>query len=164
MLPSRETARDVANEIVAGKRRVLLAGAGISLPVANAGALLLREMAHLPADGIHLEDALHSGIAALRPDDIVIEIAPEGLSEDRHADLARMADAIGVQRWKIGGAPVHARWYTLLPSIAEIATPLASFVPLQWLALELALALGLDPDTTGGGDPLVAEAFSRVLL
>lgn len=164
MLPTRETARDVAREIVAGDRRVLLTGAGVSLPVARAGAFLLRETAHVPADGMHLEDALHGGVVALRADDVVIEIAPEGLAEDRHADLARMAGAMGIQRWKIGGSPVRARWYSPLPPIAEIATPLASFIPLQWLALELALALDLDPDVTGGGDPLVGEGYSRVLL
>lgn len=164
MLPSRETARDVARETVSGDRRVLLAGAGVSLPVASAGAFLIRETAHVSACAMHLEDALHSGVAALRPDDILIEIAPEGLAEDRHADLARMADAIGIQRWKIGGAPVRARWYSPLPPVAEIATPLASFVPLQWLALELALALDLDPDVMGGGDALVGEAYARVLL
>ena len=96
-------------------------------------------------------------------DDLLIQLAPTGPADDRQADLAVVANAIGFARWKIGGQPAGSRWHTELPATVEALTPILTAVPLQWLALEAARAAGIDLDESGR-DPRYADAFSAIGL
>jgi glucosamine--fructose-6-phosphate aminotransferase (isomerizing) len=143
MLPSRVMMGEVAEVIARPERRALLVGAAGALAVARAAALALKEAAQLAIECQHLEDALHGGLHGLRPGDVVIQVAPDGPSSARHADLARVCDALGIQRVVIGGQPHGARWFVALPPNApELFALLPAVVPLHWLALECASAVG----------------------
>jgi glucosamine--fructose-6-phosphate aminotransferase (isomerizing) len=161
MLASREVAIEVARLIAQGSR-ALIVGAGVSYPVARAGALAMKETCYQPVEGLHLEDALQGGLLSLNPGDVLIQIAPEGASDDRQTDLARVAKMVGFERWKIGGREDGSRWHSPLPDVAEIATPILSMIPLQWLALESAIAFGINPDAARSDDPRYDDAFSTV--
>lgn len=163
-LPSREQAREVARVVSDPGRRVTICGAGTAFAVALAGAQALRESAALPVESMHLEDMLTCGILSLNPGDVLVQLAPSGPSDDRQADIATVANTIGVERWKIGGKPDGARWHTPLVAMPEIVTPIAATIPLQWLALECALALGVDPDALRRDDPRYAAALAGVSL
>ena len=163
MLATRETATDVATTISHSQQRALIVGPGGNAGAARAGALLLKTLAHMPCEGMHLEDAIHGGLLAMRPDDLLVQLAPTGAADDRQADLAVVSNAIGFARWKIGGKPDGTRWHTPLPETVEALTPILTAIPLQWLALEASRAAGIDLDDTS--QPILyAEAFSAIGL
>lgn len=163
MLPSRDVAAEVATVAIQPDRRTLILGAGGNAGSARAGALLIKTLAHLTCEGMHLEDAIHGGLLALRPDDLLVHLAPSGAAGDRQADLAVVSNSIGFQRWQIGGTPGGSRWHTPLPATVEALTPILTAIPLQWLALEATRAAGIDVDEASM-PALYAEAFSAIGL
>ena len=164
MLASRETARSVAEVVAQPGRRTLLLGAGGCHAIARGGALSLKEAAYVVAEGNHLEDGLHGGLHGLFPGDVVVQLAPDGITNERQADLSRVADTIGFERWKIGGQPDGARWHTPLPDVPDVIAPIPATVPLQWLALETALRLGSDPDAFRRDDERWDRAYAAITL
>lgn len=164
MLPSRQTALQVAEMVLGKHRNTMIVGVGGLAPVASLGALLTRMTAHVPVSGMHLEEAIQGGLLGLNPDDLVIHLAPAGPADERHAEFAELAAAIGIHRWKIGGAPDSATWHTQLPRVPEVISPLLCCVPLQWLAVETARLRGTDPDAFRRNDPAFDHAYTRVQL
>ncbi|HUG14540.1 MAG TPA: SIS domain-containing protein [Thermomicrobiales bacterium] len=164
MLATRDTASEVAGVMTETDRRTLITGVYGNHAIARGGALAVKETAYLVVEGNHLEDGLHGGILGLNPGDVLIQLAPEGPADDRQADLAVVANAIGLQRWKIGGAPDGARWHSTLPSAPEIISPILTTIPLQWLALECALQRGTNPDVFRRDDERFDAAFSSISL
>jgi glucosamine--fructose-6-phosphate aminotransferase (isomerizing) len=164
MLGSRDTAREVAQIMTEPERRTLITGAYGNHATARGGALSVKEAAYLVVEGNHLEDALHGGMHGLNAGDVLVQIAPDGPSDDRQADLAVVADVLGLQRWKIGGQRDGARWHSPLPDAPEMITPILATIPLQWLALECALARGTNPDVFRRDDPDWDKAFSSIAL
>jgi glutamine---fructose-6-phosphate transaminase (isomerizing) len=164
MLASRDTAREVAEVMTQPERRTLITGAYGNHAIARGGALSVKEAAHLVVEGNHLEDALHGGMHGLNAGDVIVQIAPDGPSDDRQADLAIVADTIGLQRWKIGGPRDGARWHSPLPDAPEMLTPILATIPLQWLALQCALARGTNPDVFRRDDPDWDRAFGAISL
>ncbi len=165
MLPSRQTASQTAE--VAGQpgRRTLIAGAGGLQPIARQAAFAVKIAAHTVIEGLHTEEAIHGGIHSLNEGDLLIHIAPAGPATTRHNELAALARTIGVRSWKIGGQPgENAEWHTPLPNVPEVITPLMAAVPLQWLALEIALSRGTDPDSFRRDEPLFDRAYARLEL
>lgn len=134
VLTSREIAADVARAVAAPDRRTLIVGAGPALPLARAGALAVAEAGDRLASAQHIEDAMLGGLRALQRGDLIVQIAPAGPAEPRHRDLARICSAVGIERWRIGGAADGARWHSDLPPVDEGLAPIAAAVPLLWLA------------------------------
>ena len=164
MLPSREIAREVAEIVAQPGRRTLLLGAGGCHAIARGGALALKEAAYVVAEGNHLEDGLHGGLHGQQAGDVLIQLAPDGVTNERQADLARVADGVGLDRWKIGGQPDGARWHTALPDVPDVVAPVPAAIPLQWLALETALRLGTDPDSFRRDDERWDRAYAAISL
>lgn len=163
MLATRDIAAEIAIVASQPERRMLIVGAGGNAGAARAGALLVKTLAHLSCEGMHLEDAIHGGLLAIHPDDLLIQLAPAGAADDRQADLAVISNAIAFARWKLGGKPDGARWHTPLPETVEALTPILTAIPLQWLALESTRAAGIDLDDAAQST-LYAEAFSAIGL
>lgn len=164
MLTSRETAAEVATVIAEPERRTLITGAYGNCAAASAGALWIKQASYLVVEGVHVEDALHGALLAMNPGDVLVQIAPEGPSDDRQADLAVVANHVGLHRWRIGGARDGARWHTEIPSMPEIISPALVTIPLQWLALESALARGTNPDVGRRDEQRYDDAFSAISL
>lgn len=162
LLETRPTAREVAAAVASEQPRVMLTGGAGLYATALSGALLAKKAAHILVEGAHIEDALHGSLLGVHPNDLLVQLAPEGPSTERNADLARVADTIGLHRWKIGGKAGTARWHTPLPNVPEVITPLLTAIPLQWFALETALQLGTDPDAFRHDENRFAEAFSQI--
>jgi glucosamine--fructose-6-phosphate aminotransferase (isomerizing) len=159
MLPSREVAREVAAVMSEPERRTLICGAGALHPIARGGALSVKEAAYLIVEGNHLEDAIHGGLHGLNAFDVLVQIAPDGAANDRQEDLAGIADALHLRRWKIGGPPLRAQWHTPMPAVPETLAPILATIPLHWLALECAHARGTNPDVFRRDDPLFQAAY-----
>ncbi|CAN5815447.1 SIS domain-containing protein [soil metagenome] len=165
MLPSRQTVSQVAEVAAESGRRTLIAGAGGLQPIARQSAFATKIAAHTMIEGLHTEEAIQGGLLGLNEGDLLIHIAPSGPAATRHAELAALARTIGVRCWKIGGQPdENAEWHTPLPNVPEVITPIMAAVPLQWLALEIALARGTDPDSFRRDEPLFDRAYARIEL
>lgn len=164
MLPSRQTALQVAEVVAQPQRRTIIAGTGGLDPVAHLGALLLKIAAHQPIEGMHIEDVIHGGLHALHPEDVIIQLAADGPADQRHNELVTLAQTIGIRRWKIGGTDDQATWHTPVPRLPEVIIPVMAAVPLQWLTVEVARARGTNPDSFRRDDPLFDRAFALIEL
>ena len=128
--------------------RVLAAGA--EMGTACYGAAKLVELTRVPAWAADLEEFAHSQYWSMPATDLVVVVAPEpALAQHATATCAALAQ-LGVVTMAIDAvhAPVpSAALRITLPKIEAPLAPLASALPLQWLAYRTALATGLDPDT-----------------
>jgi glucosamine--fructose-6-phosphate aminotransferase (isomerizing) len=134
--------------------RLVTVGRGFSYPTAREGALKLMETSYLAAHAFSGADLLHGPLAMVDQDRPVIVIAPQGVGGDLlRPALGRLqehqADVCLV------GDPMLARDCATtscvpIPDIDEQLSPIVQIVPLQQLALRIAVARHLDPDRPRG--------------
>jgi len=135
----------------ADRRDFLFLGRGIHFPVALEGALKLKEIAYVHAEGYPAGEMKHGPIALIEPDLPVLVLAPFGrtyekvvsnleevrarrgaviaIASDGDRDLAGKTDAI-----------------LTLPYLSEYVAPILETVPLQLLAYHIATRRGCDVD------------------
>jgi glucosamine--fructose-6-phosphate aminotransferase (isomerizing) len=130
-------------------QRFLITGRGYSFPTACEAALKLMETCYVCAQAFSGADLLHGPLASVDPQVPVLAVVPEGAGgqamlqvlarlAERHADV--VAIGAGLAREKVVGR-------IPLPSgTPEELSPLLEILPLQRLALQLAIARGGDPD------------------
>jgi len=131
--------------------RLVTTGRGFAYPTAREAALKVMETSYLGAHAFSGADLLHGPLAMLDRGDPVVAVVPPGVGAtamapvldrvvERGADLVVLGDA----------APPDVTTFALPAGVSERAHPVVDIVALQWLALELALARGLDPDRPRG--------------
>jgi len=131
--------------------RMVTTGRGYAYPTARETALKLMETSYLPALAFSGADLLHGPLAMTDPDVPVLAVVGAGPGGRAMADVVnrlaeRRADVV-----TIGGADVPgAAGRLAVPSVDERYAPLLDILPLQKLALALALARGEDPDAPRG--------------
>ena len=127
-------------------------GRGYAYPTARETALKLMETSYLPALAFSGADLLHGPLAMTDPDVPVLAVVgdgPAGQSMREVVDAARRAPGgRGHDRPVRCGrrAPAGSR----RPPVDERYAPLLDILPLQRLALALALGRGEDPDAPRG--------------
>ena len=120
---------------------------GYESPVAMEGALKLKELSYVHAEGMPASELKHGTLALIEEGTPVVVLNPSG---DNHADSlsnaeelrARGADVIGVSDVK---DEVY-RHYIHVPKVQPKFTPIVEAIPLQLLAYHFALARKNDPD------------------
>ncbi|HMD78443.1 MAG TPA: glutamine--fructose-6-phosphate transaminase (isomerizing) [Nitrososphaerales archaeon] len=120
---------------------------GYESPVALEGALKLKELSYIHAEGMPASELKHGTIALIEKGTPVVVINPEG---PNHSDSlsnaeelkARGADVIGVSDVE---DQVY-RHYLRVRKVKEKFMPVVEVVPLQLLAYHMALARRNDPD------------------
>jgi glucosamine--fructose-6-phosphate aminotransferase (isomerizing) len=135
-------------------RSVLFLGRHAGYPVALEGALKLKELAYLHAEGFAAGELKHGPIALVEPGLPVLCIVPP-----RSRDQLRDKMISGIQEVRARGAYTiclaesedhsiapYADVLIPLPSVPVLFQPLVAVVPLQLFACELATALGHDVD------------------
>jgi glutamine---fructose-6-phosphate transaminase (isomerizing) len=134
-------------------QRLITTGRGYSYPTAREAALKLMETSYLSAQAFSGADLLHGPLATVDPQVPVLAIVPDSAGGQAMLPvLARLAernaDVFGV------GAKAALEQMTggiTLPSgVSEELSPLLEILPLQQLALHLAIARGGDPDKPRG--------------
>lgn len=135
---AQEQAIEIAADLGSAERRIVVTGVAAGHAAAQVAALELRAALRAPVEAVHLEDALHGGLLHLRPEDIVIQIAPDGLIDDRQADLATLTAALGARRWRIGGSNDAAHWHTSLPGISETLDAVLAVLVIELVVVEAA--------------------------
>jgi glutamine---fructose-6-phosphate transaminase (isomerizing) len=131
--------------------RVVTTGRGYAYPTAREAALKLMETSYLPALAFSGADLLHGPLAMTAPDVPVLAVVGDGPAGAAMREVVtkldeRRADVVAIGPSAIDG--VRLRIAT--PSVDERYTPLLDILPLQRLALHLALARGEDPDAPRG--------------
>lgn len=136
----------------AEKNTVLFLGRNIGYPVALEGALKLKELAYIHAEGFAGGELKHGPIALIEEGTPVIAILPVA---DKHALDQKMLS--NIQEVKARGAcviviaqdGVHvegAQHIIRIPVVSALLQPVLATVPLQVFAYEMALARGNDVD------------------
>ncbi|MFP5219951.1 MAG: glutamine--fructose-6-phosphate transaminase (isomerizing) [Actinomycetes bacterium] len=146
MEPVRKLAREIADE-----PRVLFLGRHVGYPMALEGALKLKELAYVSAEGFPAGEIKHGPIALVEQGTPVVVLAP------RHALQAKLVN--NVQEVRARGARTivvatdgdesitpYADHVIRIPDTKSLLTPLLTILPLQVLSAEVAQARGLDVD------------------
>ena len=126
-------------------------GRGINFPIALEGALKLKEISYIHAEGYPAGEMKHGPIALLDADVPVVAIATPGsvyekvLSNSQEAK-ARDAKLIGVAPLDDPAADEVFDHILPIPVVDEIFSPVLTVIPLQLLAYHVAAHRGLDVD------------------
>lgn len=130
--------------------QLVTTGRGYAYPTAREAALKLMETSYLPALAFSGADLLHGPLAMTDPDVPVLAVVGSGPGGRSMGEVLprlgeRRADVVVV-----GSADVGASARMAVPEVDERYAPLLDILPLQRLALALALARGEDPDAPRG--------------
>jgi glutamine---fructose-6-phosphate transaminase (isomerizing) len=143
----KHLARDLANT-----RNVLYLGRGTSFPLALEGALKLKEISYIHAEGYAAGELKHGPIALIDEKMPVIVIAPYDRVFEK--TLSNMQE-VAARRGKIilltdpeGAREVHAEPLSkiTLPAMPATVTPLVYAIPVQLIAYHTAVEMGTDVD------------------
>jgi glutamine---fructose-6-phosphate transaminase (isomerizing) len=145
-----QLARDLSKS-----RDVLYLGRGTSFPIALEGALKLKEISYIHAEGYAAGELKHGPIALIDETTPVVVIAPYDRVFDktvsnmqevaaRGGKLILVTDAAGVAAVKAAKCEPLAT--LTLPSMPATVTPLVYAVPVQLIAYHTAVILGTDVD------------------
>jgi glucosamine--fructose-6-phosphate aminotransferase (isomerizing) len=143
--------RQLARKI-ASSRNALFIGRGTNYPLALEGALKLKEITYIHAEGYAAGELKHGPIALVDKDLPVIVIAPGDMTFEKtmsnmHEVIAREGRTILITDQKGASAAAPGSWATLvLEDMPAFVAPLVLALPLQLLAYHTALALGTDVD------------------
>ncbi|HEY9736688.1 MAG TPA: glutamine--fructose-6-phosphate transaminase (isomerizing), partial [Trichocoleus sp.] len=126
-------------------------GRGINFPIALEGALKLKEISYIHAEGYPAGEMKHGPIALLDAKVPVVAIAMPGTVYDKVLSNAQEAKARDAQL--IGVVPMNdpeaeETFDELLPVpvVDELLSPILAVIPLQLLAYHIAARRGLDVD------------------
>ena len=138
--------------IVAEARDVLYLGRGNCFPVAMEGALKLKEISYIHAEGYAAGEMKHGTIALIDKHVPIIGIAPSGPLFEKTASNLQEAHARGGQIILFGDAAGVAKLRHIavdafvLPEVDPFAAPLLYTIPVQLLAYHVAVLKGTDVD------------------
>ena len=133
-------------------RDVLFLGRGGCFPIALEGALKLKEISYIHAEGYAAGEMKHGPIALIDKDVPVIAIAPSGPLFEKTASNLQEAAARGGQIVVLsdeeGAAKLHgiAAATIVLPPVDPFVAPILYAIPVQLLAYHVAVLKGTDVD------------------
>ncbi len=153
VLETADSVYELARSLV-GTPSVLFVGRHAGYPVALEGALKLKELAYLHAEGFAAGELKHGPIALIEDGMPVLCVVPPRGRDQLHAKMLS-----GIQEVRARGgrticlaeegddrvAP-YADVLISLPRVPVLLQPLVAVVPLQLFACELATAMGHDVD------------------
>jgi len=126
-------------------------GRGINFPIALEGALKLKEISYIHAEGYPAGEMKHGPIALLDEKVPVVAIAMPGAVYEKvlsNAQEAKARDAklIGVTPMNDAEAAEVFDHLLPVPTVEELLSPILTVIPLQFLAYHIAARRGLDVD------------------
>lgn len=150
MIDRREQIREVA-EKYKDASSMLYVGRNVHTPVAYEGALKLKEIAYIHAEGYGAGEMKHGPIALLEPSFPVMAIAPnDGVFEKMKSNIeemkARRAPIIALTTDGTTDLDNLADDILYTPKTIDVLQPIISTVALQLFSYYIATARGLDPD------------------
>ena len=132
-------------------RDFIFLGRGINFPIALEGALKLKEISYIHAEGYPAGEMKHGPIALLDAKVPVVAIAMPGnvyekVISNAHEAKARDSRLIGVT--PVNNTEAEEIFDNIIPvsSVEEFLSPILTVIPLQLLAYHIAARRGLDVD------------------
>jgi glucosamine--fructose-6-phosphate aminotransferase (isomerizing) len=147
VLSNKSTIEKLAQELKNNKDLYLL-GRSLHYPIALEGALKVKELAYVHAEGIAAGELKHGPLALMEKNTIVMILNPHDATfndtiSNAHEIKARGATVVGLSDQK---EDVYDYWIPI-PALAEEAFyPIVEVIPLQFLAYYLAVGKNIDPD------------------
>jgi glucosamine--fructose-6-phosphate aminotransferase (isomerizing) len=132
-------------------RGILYMGRGINFPIAMEGALKLKELAYMHAEGYAAGEMKHGPLALIDERMLIVMLAPKDRHYDKTVSNLEEARARGGQIISVGtGDDKSLRsvsdFYLSLPKAEWTVNPLLEIIPMQLLAYHVADAMGHDVD------------------
>jgi glutamine---fructose-6-phosphate transaminase (isomerizing) len=154
VLAGMDVVRNLARDL-AGERCVLFLGRHVGQPVALEGALKLKELAYMHAEGFAGGELKHGPIALIEEGLPVVVVVPSAVGTAVLHDKmvsniqeirARGARTIVLAEERDKAVVPFADTLIALPAVPTLLQPVVATVPLQAFACELAMAKGHDID------------------
>jgi len=138
-------------EVYANHRNALYLGRGVNFPIALEGALKLKEISYIHAEGYPAAEMKHGPIALIDPDMPVVVIATKDGSYDKivgNVQEVRARDAKIISIVTEGDTAIAelSDHVITIPPVMNFWTPVLSVIPLQLLAYHIAVLRGTDVD------------------
>ena len=142
--------REIAKKFV-DKRNAIYLGRGINFPVALEGALKLKEISYIHAEGYPSAEMKHGPIALIDEEMPVVVLATEQETYEKTVSniqevKARKGKIISVVTRGDELVKQMSDYCVEIPQTQELLTPLISCVPLQLLAYHVAVLRGCNVD------------------
>ncbi len=146
----REIYHDLA-EVFYKRQHFLYLGRGINYPVALEGALKLKEISYIHAEGYPAGEMKHGPIALIDETMPVLALAPrDGVYDKMISQMEQVKARGGIVIGLLQEGDTHARHkadYVLeVPAVSPLLAPVVNVIPLQWLAYAIAVRRGADVD------------------
>ena len=140
-----------AADFLAGVKSCLFLGRGMNYPIALEGALKLKEISYIHAEGYPAGEMKHGPIALIDESFPVIAVGTPGRTYDKMISnmeevRARNGKVIAVAVAGDEKVAAQADFVLPVPEVPELLSPLVNIIPLQQLSYEVALRLGCDID------------------
>jgi glucosamine--fructose-6-phosphate aminotransferase (isomerizing) len=135
----------------ADSRNFLYLGRGVNFPVALEGALKLKEISYIHAEGYPAAEMKHGPIALIDEAMPVVFVAPEGhvyqkVLSNMQEVKARGGRIIAITSAGNGDLQGLADYQLRVPACRELLSPVLTVIPLQLLAYHIAVLRGCDVD------------------
>lgn len=142
--------KPLANQLARASSMMFI-GRGVGYPTALEGALKLKEISYIHAEGFPAGELKHGSIALLDPDVPLIAIATashvyEKVVSNMQEVRARDARVVVVATEGDEGIKQHADDVFYVPATLEALSPLLAIIPLQLFAYHTAVARGCNVD------------------
>jgi glucosamine--fructose-6-phosphate aminotransferase (isomerizing) len=129
----------------------LYLGRGINYPIALEGALKLKEISYIHAEGYPAGEMKHGPIALIDKTMPVVTLATQDHVYDKMVSQieqvkARGGIVIGLVQAGDTVARRHADYVLEVPPVPPLLAPVVNAIPLQWLAYSIAVRRGADVD------------------
>ena len=129
----------------------LYLGRGVNYPVALEGALKLKEISYIHAEGYPAAEMKHGPIALI---DDLMPVAVIAVKDAAYEKVISNIQEVRARRGRVlaiatqGDTEIGllADWVLEIPPVADILVPLLSVIPLQLLSYYVAVARGCDVD------------------
>jgi glucosamine--fructose-6-phosphate aminotransferase (isomerizing) len=135
----------------AQSKRFLFIGRGLLEPIAKEGALKLKEISYIHAEGFPAAELKHGPIALVDPETPVVALTPQGTLYDKMMSnisevKARSGPVIALATEGDVEIAKHVDDVLWMPSSPPFLVPMIAALPLQLLAYHTAVYCGCDVD------------------
>ena len=132
-------------------RNVLYLGRGVNFPVALEGALKLKEISYVHAEGYPAAEMKHGPIALIDDDMPVVVVAPrdevyQKVVSNMQEVKARGGHVLAITTEGNGDLGTLVEHQLRVPATAPLLSPVLTVIPLQLLAYHIAVLRGCDVD------------------
>ncbi|WP_135078820.1 glutamine--fructose-6-phosphate transaminase (isomerizing) [Terasakiella sp. SH-1] len=137
--------RHVAQELERASNALFI-GRNTSFPIAMEGALKLKEISYIHAEGFGAGELKHGPIALVEQDTPVISLLPKDSLYEKTLSNIYEVEARGAQIITVGPEPIDGFLHIDVDDIGEFCNPILYALPMQLLAYHTAVVRGTNVD------------------